>query len=86
MKITCIQMDMAFARQCGEGKASACYDLDDFFRRTAKPLPMGPVEEYDDDLVRRFIERVTIYEDHVMVRFKAGVEIKVRLFQYRATA
>lgn len=79
-------LDMAFARQCGEGKASACYDLDDFFRRTAKPLPMGPVEEYDDDLVRRFIERVTIYEDHVMVRFKAGVEIKVRLFQYRATA
>ena len=69
--------DMTVAQRSGEGKTAACYDADDFFRRTVKPLPVGSITRFDDDLVRRFIERVTIYEERVVVRFKVGVEIEV---------
>ena len=33
------------------------------------------VEEYDEQLVRRLIEKVTIFDDKVTVEFKSGVEI-----------
>lgn len=72
-----VTFDMTVAQRSGEGKTAACYDADDFFRRTVKPLPVGSITRFDDDLVRRFIERVTIYEERVVVRFKVGVEIEV---------
>ena len=33
--------------------------------------------EYDDSLVRQFIERITVMECTLMVRFKSGIEIEV---------
>ena len=36
------------------------------------------VEEYDEALVRRLIERVTVYDDHFTVEFKSGIEIDVQ--------
>jgi site-specific DNA recombinase len=33
--------------------------------------------EYDEQLVRRLIERVTIYEDKFIVEFKSGVTVVV---------
>ena len=39
----------------------------------------GKVEEYDDALVRKLIERITVYDDHYKVEFKSGIEIEVRL-------
>ena len=35
------------------------------------------VKEYDEGLVRRLIESITIYDDHIMVTFKSGIEIDV---------
>ena len=32
------------------------------------------IEEYDDDLVRRLLERVTVYDDHLTFEFKCGIE------------
>jgi len=32
---------------------------------------------YDDTLVRKLIQNVTVYEDHFVVSFKSGIEIKV---------
>ena len=37
----------------------------------------GEVEEYDDMLVRRLIERITVFDDHFTVEFKSGIEIDV---------
>ena len=37
------------------------------------------VEEYDDALVRKLIERITVYDDYFTVEFKFGIEIDVRL-------
>ncbi len=36
------------------------------------------VTEYDEQLVRRLIEKVTVYDEKITVRFKSGVEIEVK--------
>jgi len=41
----------------------------------------GVLIEYDDKLVRRLVERVTVFEDRLTVEFKSGVEVKLK---YRA--
>ena len=33
--------------------------------------------EYDEQLVRRLVERVTVYEEKFEVEFKSGVEMDV---------
>ena len=35
------------------------------------------VAEFDEKLVRRLIEKVTVYEDRFAVEFKSGVMIEV---------
>lgn len=35
------------------------------------------VTEYDELLVRRLIEKVTVYDEKVTVRFKSDVEIEI---------
>ena len=39
----------------------------------------GKVEEYEEALVRKLIERITVYDDYFTVEFKSGIEIDVRL-------
>ena len=39
----------------------------------------GKVEEYEDALVRKLIERITVYDDYFTVEFKSGIEIDVQL-------
>ena len=35
--------------------------------------------EYDEGLVRRLIERITVYEDHLDFEFKSGLETEVKM-------
>ena len=35
------------------------------------------IEEYDETLVRRMIEKITVYEDRFTVEFKSGTSIDV---------
>ena len=35
------------------------------------------IAEYDESLVRRLIEHITVYDDHFIVEFKSGVEVEV---------
>ena len=37
----------------------------------------GEVEEYDEMLVRRLIERITVYDEKYVIEFKSGIEIEV---------
>ncbi len=39
----------------------------------------GKVTEYDDALVRKLIERVTVYDDYVIIEFKSGIERKIKM-------
>lgn len=36
------------------------------------------VSEYDEQLVRRLVEKTTVYEDRFMVKFKAGTNIDIK--------
>jgi site-specific DNA recombinase len=35
------------------------------------------INEYDESLVRRLIEKITVYEDKFTVEFKSGVTVDV---------
>ena len=39
----------------------------------------GEALEYEEALVRKLIERITVYDDYYTVEFKSGIEIDVRL-------
>ncbi len=39
----------------------------------------GKVREYDDALVRRLVERITVYDDRITVKFKSGIETEVNM-------
>jgi len=36
------------------------------------------ITEYDEQLVRRLIEKITVYEEKVTVEFKSGTSVDVR--------
>ena len=57
-----------------EGVRQKVADLETFFGELD-----GEVTEYDDSLVRRLIERITVYDDHFTVEFKSGIEVDVDL-------
>lgn len=37
------------------------------------------VMEYDEGLVRKLIEKITVYDDHFTVEFKSGLETEVAM-------
>ena len=39
----------------------------------------GPITEYDEALVRRLIEKVTVHDNHFTVEFKSGLETDVAM-------
>ena len=61
----------------------ACYDYDEFFRRTRMELADGVLDEegrlsgFYDDLVIRYLDTVTVLDDGYEVNFKAGITVKV---------
>ena len=55
----------------------ACLDQEDFFRRTKRQYPMGPIESFPDDDVIRLVERVVVGDGTITVEFKAGVKIDI---------
>lgn len=55
-----------------EGKRQRIAEMTDFFNEQSCEL-----EEYDEQLVRRLIEKVTVFHDKFAVESKSGVEIDV---------
>ena len=39
----------------------------------------GDITEFDDKLVRKLVEKATVYDDRILVEFKSGLEIVVNL-------
>ena len=52
-----------------EGKRQRIAEMTDFLNKQSREL-----EEYDEQLVRRLIEKVTIYEAKLTVEFQSGIE------------
>ena len=36
------------------------------------------ITEYDEALVRRLIEKITVYDDRFLIEFKSGTEIDIQ--------
>ena len=70
-------LDMALARQCENGTPAACYDTEDFIRRTSKRYGPDALEHFNDAMTRRFVENVIVNENSITVQFKAGIEVTV---------
>ena len=39
--------------------------------------PPTEIDEYDETLVRRMIQKITVFEDHFNVEFKSGVDVEI---------
>ena len=53
-----------------EGKRQRIAEMTDFLNEQSCEL-----EEYDDQLVRRLIEKVTVYDEKLTIEFKSGIEV-----------
>ena len=55
-----------------DGKRQRIEEMKEFLEKQVnEPLA------YDEQLVRRLVEKITVYEDRLMVEFKSGLEIYV---------
>ena len=57
-----------------EGKRQRIDEMTDFLNEQSCEL-----EEYDEQLVRRLIEKVTVFDDKLVIEFKSGVEIDIEI-------
>lgn len=57
-----------------EGKRQRIAEMDEFLKKQP-----GKVGEYDDQLIRKLIEKIMVFDDKLMVEFKSGVEIEVEI-------
>jgi hypothetical protein len=39
----------------------------------------GTIQEYDEQIVRKLIEKITVYDEKITVAFKSGMEIDVEI-------
>ena len=76
---------MAREVQPEEEQTGACRDYDDFFNRTRYTVPEGVLDEngrmeaFNNDLVIRYLDKVTVKDDGYEVVFKAGVTVEVEI-------
>jgi len=57
-----------------EGKRQRIAEMTDFLNEQSCEL-----EEYDEQLVRRLIEKITIHYDRVEVEFNSGISIDIEI-------
>ena len=53
-----------------KGKIQRLKDMGAFIRGSS-----GPLKEYDEKLVRRFIEKIIIYDSGMEILFKSGIKV-----------
>ena len=56
-----------------EGYKSRIQELGELLKKDCTELT-----EYDEKMVRLYIERITIYDDKFTVTFKAGIDIDIQ--------
>ena len=59
-----------------EGFKKRIKELEDFLKEANQELT-----EYDESMVRRYIEKIQVYEDKFTVCFKAGVDLDIERYE-----
>ena len=68
-----LRFHKALAEEAGKkGSKQRLEDMEKFLNEQSTLL-----EEYDEQLVRRLIEKITVYDDKLTIEFKSGVEVDV---------
>ena len=57
-----------------EGKRERIEEMVEFLHEQSVEL-----QEYDEQLVRRLIEKITVFDEKLAVEFKSGVELDVKI-------
>ncbi len=57
-----------------QGKRQRIEEMTEFLKEET-----GELIEYDEQLVRRLIDKITVFDDKVTIAFKSGVEISVNV-------
>jgi len=57
-----------------EGKRERIAEMAEFLNEQSYEL-----EEYDEQLVRRLIEKITVFNEKLTVEFRSGVELDVKI-------
>jgi peptidoglycan hydrolase CwlO-like protein len=57
-----------------EGRRERIADMTEFLNAQSYEL-----EEYDEQLVRRLIEKITVFDEKLTVEFKSGVELDIKI-------
>ena len=52
-------------------------EMEDFYRSTDRNDVNGKMIVYDEWIVRRYIEKITVCKDSLEIHFKAGIKIDV---------
>ena len=55
-----------------EGLKKRIRELETFLKEADQELT-----EYDETMVRKYIREIKVYEDHLLVCFEAGIEVKI---------
>ena len=64
-----------------ERENPSCSDYEDFFVRTRGEKGSGPVTEFEDMRVIRYVEKISVKDGILCVDFKAGVRIEESMLQ-----
>ena len=57
-----------------QGKRQRIAEMTEFLKKQPKEL-----QEYDEQLVRRLIEKITVFDNKLTIEFKSSVEIEIEL-------
>lgn len=80
-----LQMKDNSAETEREAFSDACYDYEEFFRRTRYQIPAGILDStgkmiaFDDGVVLRYLDKVIVCDDCYAVHFKGGISMRIAL-------
>lgn len=66
------KQELLVAKAENEGFKKRIKELEEFLKEADQELT-----EYDESMVRRYIDKIVVYEDKFAVCFKAGVDLDI---------
>ena len=65
------QVALAKNAEC-ESRKQRIYEMKQYLKEQTEQI-----QEYDDSLVRRMIEKITVYDDRFTIKFKSGTSVDI---------
>ena len=64
-------------RRTPKHDSGACSEYSDFFDRTRVRYFNGPMTDFSDQAVTRYIDHITIYSDYMEITFKPDITVRI---------